>query len=126
MGLDDTKSIDLVLNPTAHAKVTLVIVDGEKHADEKVRFDKFLAKLRAYVSYIVSPPFAAAHPGVEPKDVLIGVLCTQPPSEMMREVREVRPHARPDLSVRVSCVEYQPGGPLPWFVRPDGKPTAEY
>ena len=122
MGLEDTKSIDIVLNPTPHAQVTLVIVDGEKHADEQVRFDKFLVKLRAYIAYVSGRQFATAHPGVEPKDVLIGVFCTQPPNEMMRQIKEVRPHGRPDVSIRVSCVEYQPGDPLPWFVRPDGQP----
>lgn len=122
MGLDDAKSIDIVLGPTPHAKVTLVIVDGEVHADENLRFNKFLAKLRAYIGHVMCPQFAAAHPGVEPKDVLIGVLCKQPPNEVMLQMTEVRPTAPPDVSIRVRCAQYEPGSPFPWFVRPDGVP----
>ena len=34
MALDNTNSIDIVLNATPHAKCTLLIMDGSPHADE--------------------------------------------------------------------------------------------
>jgi len=122
MGLDEIKTIDIVLNPTPHAKVTLLIVDGQPHADEEIRFNKFLKKLGGYVAYLTGPEFAKNHPGVETKDVLIGVLCAQPPNEVMKEMKEVRPSGKPDLSIRVICTQYRPGDEIPWFIRPDGVP----
>src|SRR5438552_19170833 len=113
MGLDDLNSIDIVLNPTPHAKRTLVIVDGEAHGDEEIRFTKLLAKLKCYVAYITSEQFSAAHPGVAPNDVMIGVMCSQPPNEGMKLIDRIRPHALPDVLIRVACVHYKSGGPLP-------------
>lgn len=120
MALDDIKSIDFVLDPTPHAKLTLLIVDGVPHADEEARFNKFLKKLGAYVAYIIGPTFATDHPGVEPNDVLIGVLCAQPPNAAMKEMTEVRPAGKPDVSIRVICTQWRPGDEIPWFIRPDG------
>lgn len=122
MGLSDTNSIDIVLDATRHAKCTLLIVDGQAHTDQELRFNQFLSKLRGYVAYVISDQFAADHPGVEPNEVLIGVTCSTPPSEAMQAITQIRPHARPDALIRVSCVHYVQGGPMPWFVRPDGEP----
>ena len=118
MGLSDPTSIDLVLNATTHAKRTLVIVDGEAHTDEESRINQLLEKLKCYVAYITSEQFGADYPGVNPNEVLIGVMCSQPPTEGMRLVTQIRPHAAPDVLIRVSCVHYVRGGTLPWFIGP--------
>lgn len=124
MALDDINSIDFVLDATPRAKVTLLIADGGVHADEEVRFNKFLKKLGGYVVYVTGPEFARNHPGVEPKDVLIGVLCAQPPNAVMKEMTEVRPKEKPGVFIRVICIQYRPGDEFPWFIRPDGVPPA--
>ena len=121
MALDDTNSIDIILGSKPYAKVTLVIVDGEKHVDDENRFIKLVAKIKCYVAYITSKQFTVDYPGVMPNEVLIGVACIQEPSEKMKLITQVRPRANPDAIIRVRCARYEEGGDLPWFVRPDGE-----
>jgi len=54
--------------------------------------------------------------------VLIGILCSQPPSEEMKSIAHVRPHGNPNALIRVYCVHHVMGAALPWFVDPNGKP----
>lgn len=122
MALDDTSAIDIVLDATAHAKCTLLIMDGGTHADEEIRFAKLTKKLGSYVAYISGSQFAVDHPGVAADEVLIGILCSQPPSERMKQITHARPHGKPDVLIRVHCVHHVMGAPLPWFISPIGKP----
>jgi hypothetical protein len=120
MPLDDLEKIDLELGPTAHAKVTLVITDGQPHADQQRRLEKLVDKIQAYVSYVVNPQFAERHKGVKPADVLICAVCHDPPTEMMKKITSVRPagDTNPDNLIRVVCVEHRPGMPLPEYFTP--------
>jgi hypothetical protein len=124
MSLSDAKSIDIVLGPTPHAKCTLIAVDSEDHANETQRFEKLRVKLLAYLNYIFGPQFAKAHPGVDSSDVLIGVICKNPPDALMREMTAIQPHADPHRSVRVAVVHSE-SGKLPWFVVPAAKTGGE-
>jgi hypothetical protein len=117
MSLENEHVVDIEIGPTAHAQRTLLIVDGDEHADEVERTQKFVAKLKAYVAYILSEAFAAAHPGVEPQDVLIGVVCHQEPNEQMRSVTEVGPRGRPGAKIRVATDHCPSPSDMPWFVR---------
>lgn len=121
MSLDDTDSIDIVLGPTPHARLTLVIADGDSHADEGERLAKFAAKLKVYVGYVLGPQFGRDHPGVGPADVLIGVVCRQPPSEQMLGVTEVRPRGRPEAAIRVAVARQPSPGEVPWFLKNEGQ-----
>ena len=121
MGLDDATTIDIVLGPTHLGKVTLVVTDGVPHADQAARFNKLTRKLASYVSYVFTPQFAAAHPGVGPTEVAICIVCHDPPNEVMKQMQFVRPSADddPEHQIRVICVEYRPGMPVPdIFARP--------
>ena len=50
MGLKVTDKTDMILGETPHAKVTLVMIDGEGDSDEATRFENFMAKLWRYVA----------------------------------------------------------------------------
>ena len=116
MGLKNERAVDIELGPTRHAKCTLLIVDGDKHADDVERLQKFIGKLKVYVGYVLSPGFAASHPGVEPRDVLVGVVCHQPPTAQMLAVTEVGPRGRPDAVIRVVMQHCPAPSDMPWFV----------
>ena len=120
MALDEFDKIDMVLGPTKHAKVTLVALDGRPHKDQELRFRRFAEKLQAYVSYVLSPQFWAERPGVKPSQVLICVACHEPPSDLMTQVTSVRPtgDADPSHLIKVVCVEWRRGMPLPHYFTP--------
>jgi len=120
MGLKDLDKIDMILDMTPHAKVTLVLVDGETWPDEESRLKQYLIKLECYIAYVMSDQFKKDHPGVRPDQVLIVGMCQYPPTEAMKMVTHVRSKANPEVRIRVRCGHYQPGGELPWFLRPDG------
>jgi hypothetical protein len=117
VSLKNEQTVDIEIGPTSHARCTLLIVDGERHADEVERVQMFVAKLKHYVGVILSLDFAAAHPGVEPKDVLIGVVCQQSPNEQMLRVTEVGPRGRPDATIRVVLAHCPLPSDMPWFVK---------
>jgi hypothetical protein len=116
VSLENEQTIDLEIGATPHAKVTLLIVDGGTHADEVERLQKFVAKLKNYVGFILSPAFADGHPGVAPRDVLIGVVCHQKPNAQMLQVTEVAPRGRPDATIRVAVAHCPLPSDMPWFV----------
>ena len=116
MSLANERTIDIEIGPTKHAKCTLLVVDGDRHADEVERVQRFVAKLKHYVGYILSDAFAAAHPGVSPGEVLIGVVCHQPPNGQMLAVTEVGPRGRPDAKIRVATAHCPLPSDMPWFV----------
>jgi|SRR5580658_686637 hypothetical protein len=119
MALDNLTSIDMVVKETAHAKLTLLIVDGALHPSQKTRLEKLAKKIQLYVGYIVSPQFAKDYPNVKPEEVLIGVMCRQTPDETMAQMKQVRPKGKPDVSIRIACVQHDPGSTLPWFLEQD-------
>ena len=115
MALEDHDSIDIVLGPSRHAKLTLVAVDGRPHDDADVRFDLLARKLQAYLAYLSDPGFSQKHPGLRPSDALICVVCHDPPTEAMRQIQFVRPSGDPDPDhrVRVVFANHKPGQGLP-------------
>ena len=124
MALDDADTIDLILGPTRHAKAALVILDGRSHDDPAKRFDLLARKLRAYVAYLQGPQFVGPRAGMKPSDALVCVVCHDPPTEAMKQIQFVRPHADPDPDhrVRVVFAEYRPGQKLPEYFTPEQAP----
>jgi hypothetical protein len=95
-GLKDIDEIDMILDITPHAKVTLVLVDGELWPDEESRLKQYLIKLECYIAYVMSDQFKKDHPGVRPDQVLIAGMCQFPPTEAMKIVTHVRSKANPE------------------------------
>ncbi len=120
MGLKDTDKVDMILDVTPHARVTLVLVDGELWSDEQSRLKQYLLKLERYMAFVTDDQFKHDYPGVRADQVLIAGMCQYPPTEAMKMVTHVRSKLDPQIVIRVRCAHYPPGGELPWFLRKDG------
>src|SRR5438132_12859566 len=101
MPLEDPEVIDIITTPEP-GKLELVICDAGVTTDPRERLELLVAKLRAYVGYILSDEFSQKHPGLGPDDVGIGVVCATPPTPEMLGVTHIRPHAQPDRLIPVT------------------------
>ena len=86
MSLEDTSTIDLVVNSPEGRGGELLIVDGGDTTDEIRRYQLLTDKLAVYVNYVASGQYAEQLPGVAPEDVTIRVVCTRPPNEPMKQI----------------------------------------
>jgi hypothetical protein len=115
VGLADTTSIDIVMQPRPghpeDGKLVLIAFDGELR-DEAARFNLLINKLRVYVEYICGRQCRRDH-GVDWRDVRIYVVCAphNPPTPAMCEILKVQPHGRPDQAIPVSFKVHGQGFP---------------
>lgn len=98
--LEESDKIDMAV-ATPDGKLMLVITDAGITADPDQRFALLLAKLGSYVGYVVSEDFSRSHPKHKPADVVIRIMCAQPPSTKMQGLTQVSPSGRKDLSIPV-------------------------
>lgn len=100
MTLEESYRIDIVTK-TDEGKISLVITDAGLTTDPQERFAKLIAKLKAYVGYVMGKSFQDDHPGMSTQDVMIVVMCKTPPTEQMQEITQVTPSGDPHNSIPV-------------------------
>lgn len=98
--LEEPDKIDMAV-ATPDGKLLLVITDAGITVDAEQRFALLLAKLRTYVGYILSDEFSRAHSKHKPSDVVIRIMCAQPPSPQMQGLTQISPSGRKDLAIPV-------------------------
>ena len=94
MSLEKTEHVDLVTKALDGREngIDLLMLDHGATTDEDERFRLLNQKLGTYVAYVMDDKFREAHPQTKPKDVLIRVLCKNPPTADMQIVEAVTPH----------------------------------
>lgn len=112
MTLEDPSRIDIVTREK-DGRIALVIVDAGVTTDPQERFDMLLSKLKAYVNYVMSIKFKEQYLDVRARDVLISVVCRNPPTEAMKRIENVGPSGDRvnRLEVRYTIMDY-PDMPL--------------
>jgi hypothetical protein len=98
--LEEPDKIDMAF-ALPDGKLMLVITDAGITSDAEQRLGYFVAKLRTYLGYILSDEFTAEHPKHKPTDVVIRVMCAQPPSAQMQGMTRITPAERKDLSIPI-------------------------
>ena len=106
MPLEDPTQIDIALK-TDTGGVNLVITDAGVTTDPEDRLERLLAKLSAYVGYVMSPDFQADHPGVAVRDVGITVMCRLPPTPQMAGITQVTPRGDAANAIAVEFSVFQ-------------------
>ena len=86
---------------TPDGKLLLLITDAGITADAELRFALLIDKLHTYVGYVLGEDFSRAHPKHKPSDVVIRVMCAQPPSPQMQGLTQISPSGRKDLAIPV-------------------------
>jgi hypothetical protein len=93
--------------PGDDCKVVLWVIDDGTVTDELLRYKLLIEKLTGYVNYVASDGFRKENPDVEFGDVLVRVLCTRPPNDVMREVQGVGARADNQRRLRVVFDDYE-------------------
>ena len=90
MPLEDPDTIDLMAT-TTDGKPLLVITDAGLSRSDEERFEKLVAKLTSYVTFVMSEDFASRFPESRPSDATIEVVCADPPTEQMTKIGSIAP-----------------------------------
>ena len=103
MGLEDKSTIDIMTKSLEGLEngLELHIVDSGEVTDEMQRYRMLVEKVGTYLGFIMSAEFARDYPTTRPVDVVIRVLCKQPPNEAMQQVQAVFPRGDRTNRVRV-------------------------
>lgn len=103
MSLARLDSIDIVMHLPNSPRMALIAVDGGEVPESPAREDALAKKLAAYLQYVISGQYAKDHPQHLDKEVCILVMCTQPPTEGMKQISQIgdRRHPETYLSVAV-------------------------
>ena len=88
MPLEESDVIDLALKSKS-GQLRLVITDSGETSDPALRFSLFCKKIKCYAEYVESPQFANQYPDILPGDVSIELVCDQPPTPEMSEIKGV-------------------------------------
>lgn len=105
MPLEDSDRIDIVTK-TPEVRVQLIITDAGITTDPEERYNKFVAKLKTYVGYVMGSEFKEDYPGKGPGDVTIRLISQTPPTEKMKAITSVTPRGDRDNVIRVEYEEF--------------------
>lgn len=105
MPLEESDVVDLALKSPS-GQLRLVITDSGATTDPAHRFSLFCRKIQCYADYVESAQFANDHPGIALEDVAIELVCDQPPTPEMSEIKGVSLSGR-DLALPISFNIFQ-------------------
>jgi hypothetical protein len=93
MALEKIDTLDMSLTALDGREngIDLLIFDHGTTADETERYTLLTKKLAAYVNFVMSDAFRTENAQSKPTDVVIHVLCKNPPNSAMQTVQAVFP-----------------------------------
>jgi hypothetical protein len=113
MPLEDPEVIDITTRPEPN-KLELMITDAGVTTDPRERLNLLMAKLRAYVNYILSEEFAAEYPELGPEDVSIVLVSDTAPTSDMLQITHVKPRSHPGRRIPVHFRRFAGGRISSW------------
>jgi len=107
MSITRSDIIDLVtLLPGTPSRVALVVCDSGEPQDPASREGALQKKLAAYLQFIVSGQFATDYPQFLDRELLILVVCLNPPTEGMKKIDGIRDSRHPETFLPVEVTTY--------------------
>jgi hypothetical protein len=77
--MSDPTIIDYVARDDSQNKLVLIIHEDRPWEDADTMQQQLKNKIDTYFSFIMDPAFSREYPGTQPSDVVITLLCSEPP-----------------------------------------------